>query len=633
MPGKNFRFFFLLIIDAILINLAIYITLLLRFDANVPVQYLLNYLELIPLVTVVTIFFLVAMKLYNRIWEYASIGELLTILQAVTYSTVVILLIIYLFDLPVLPRSVYIGSFLMINALIGASRISWRIIRDILQNSNVANRRRVLIIGAGDAGAMVVREIQNNPQIKLRAVGIVDDDQKKRKMILSGVPVLGNRNHIPLLVRDLQADEIIIAMPSASGQTIREILEIARTTPARVKILPGIYNSLSSSVIAHIRDVNMEDLLRREPINIDIEDIAAYISGRTVMVTGAGGSIGSELCRQILSACPARMVMVDNCENNLFEIEQELSREGNPKQICPELLDVKDRSSLEEVFKKYHPQVVFHAAAYKHVPMMERHPDEAFNNNVIGTRNTAEMADSYGVQTFILVSTDKAVNPTSVMGASKRLAELIIKDINRTSKTRFAAVRFGNVLGSRGSVIPTFIKQIENGGPVTVTHPDMTRYFMTIPEAVQLIIQAGAMAEGSEIFVLDMGLPVNINDLACDLINLTGLEPGKDIQIKYTGIRPGEKLYEELFTDREGMASTKHQRIFISRKPIDESYINIGKTLQTFAKSGIHSRTEIIELIMTLLPEYQVPEDIKTNEEQHYTPEYITSEQKKLGVV
>ena len=633
MPGKNFRFFFLLIIDAILINLAIYITLLLRFDANVPVQYLLNYLELIPLVTVVTIFFLVVMKLYNRIWEYASIGELLTILQAVTYSTVVILLIIYLFDLPVLPRSVYIGSFLMINALIGASRISWRIIRDILQNSNVANRRRVLIIGAGDAGAMVVREIQNNPQIKLRAVGIVDDDQKKRKMILSGVPVLGNRNRIPLLVRDLQADEIIIAMPSASGQTIREILEIARTTPARVKILPGIYNSLSSSVIAHIRDVNMEDLLRREPINIDIEDIAAYISGRTVMVTGAGGSIGSELCRQILSACPAHLVMVDNCENNLFDIEQELSREGNPKQICPELLDVKDRSRLEEVFKKYHPQVVFHAAAYKHVPMMERHPDEAFNNNVIGTRNTAEMADSYGVQTFILVSTDKAVNPTSVMGASKRLAELIIKDINRTSKTRFAAVRFGNVLGSRGSVIPTFIKQIENGGPVTVTHPDMTRYFMTIPEAVQLIIQAGAMAEGSEIFVLDMGLPVNINDLACDLINLTGLEPGKDIQIKYTGIRPGEKLYEELFTDREGMASTKHQRIFISRKPIDESYINIGKTLQTFAKSGIHSRTEIIELIMTLLPEYQVPEDIKTNEEQHYTPEYITSEQKKLGVV
>ncbi len=614
MLSRSIRTISLLVVDAVLINLAIYVTLLLRFDANIPASTFINFLELIPLFTFVNLFFLAGMKLYSRIWEYASIGEMLAIMRAVTYSTAVILLIIYLFHLPGLPRSVYIGSYMMINAFIGASRLSWRVFRDVLNSSNTTTRRNVLIVGAGDAGALVVREIQNNPYLQLRAVGIVDDSPAKRKMILYGVPVLGNRSKIPVSVRDLQVDEIIIAMPSADGETIREILEVARTTPARIKILPGIYNSLSSSAISHIRDVNMEDLLRREAVNIDMQEIAAYITGQTIMVTGAGGSIGSELCRQLFSVSPAHLVMVDNCENNLFDIEQELLQCTNCSgETTAVLVDVKDKDKLEKAFRKYRPQVVFHAAAYKHVPMMERHPDEAFKNNVMGTRNTAELADAYGVQTFILVSTDKAVNPTSVMGASKRLAELVVKDINRNSKTRFAAVRFGNVLGSRGSVIPTFIKQIEKGGPVTVTHPEMKRFFMTIPEAVQLIIQAGAMAEGAEIFVLDMGKPVKISDLACDLIRLTGREPGKDIQIEYTGIRPGEKLYEELFTDREDMASTKHQRIFISRKDIDDVYINVGKTLQTFAKTGSHSRKEIIELISSMLPEYQVPEDISLN--------------------
>lgn len=612
MQSQRFRYLLLMIIDAILINLAIYVTLLLRFEARIPAPTFDNFIHLIPLFTIATLFFMAGMKLYSRIWEYASIGEMLVIIRAVTYSAAIILLVIYLFQIPGLPRSVYIGSYLMINAFIGASRISWRIIRDVFNHSDFQDNRNVLIVGAGDAGALVVREIQSSPHLHLKAVGIVDDDHSKRKMLLSQVPVLGDRTKIPVLVRDLEVDEIIIAMPSASGESIREILEIARTTSARVKILPGIYDSLSSSAIAHIRDVNMEDLLRREPVNIDLEEIAAYITGRTIMITGAGGSIGSELCRQLFSAAPARLVLVDNCENNLFEIEQELVQSRNCSgEIAAELLDVKDKEKLEKIYQKHHPQVVFHAAAYKHVPMMERHPDEAFYNNVIGTRNTAELADAYGVQTFILVSTDKAVNPTSVMGASKRLAELVIKDINRTSKTRFAAVRFGNVLGSRGSVIPTFLKQIENGGPVTVTHPDMKRFFMTIPEAVQLIIQAGAMAQGSEIFVLDMGQPVNIYDLAYDLIRLTGREPGKDIEIKFTGIRPGEKLYEELFTDCEGMASTKHKRIYISKKEIDDAYINIGKTILAFAKNGMHTRKEVIELISSLLPEYQIPEDIQ----------------------
>jgi len=611
MRSRTIRYITLIFVDAVLINLSVYLTLLLRFDASIPAEYIRHLVLLGPLVTVVTITFMFGLKLYDRIWEYASLNEMIAILRAVTYSMAVILLFIYLFKIPGLPRSVYIGSWMMMNAFIGGSRISWRLLRATLNSRDHQPKKNVLIIGAGDAGALLVREIHSNPHLHLNPVGIIDDDRSKRKLLLSGVPVLGDRARIPMLVKDLQAEEIIIAMPSASGATIREIMDIARNTGVRVKILPSIYSGLKSSALSQLREVNMEDLLRREPVETNLNEISGYISGQTVLVTGAGGSIGSELCRQICSAAPSRLLMVDNCENNLFDIEQELLQIDSQTEIIPLLLDIKNRARLERAFQKYHPQVVFHAAAYKHVPMMERHPIEAFNNNVIGTKNTAELADAYGVQTFILVSTDKAVNPTSVMGATKRLAELTIKDINRSSKTRYAAVRFGNVLGSRGSVVPTFIRQIEKGGPVTVTHPDMVRFFMTIPEAVQLIIQAGAMARGSEIFVLDMGEPVKISDLASDLIRLAGREPGRDIRIEYTGIRPGEKMYEELFTDREDMAATQHQRIFISQKEIDEKYINVGKTLQNFAKSGMHSKEEIIQLIATLLPEYQVPEGIE----------------------
>jgi FlaA1/EpsC-like NDP-sugar epimerase len=608
-----------MLVDAIIVNLSVYVTLLLRFEGNIPVEYVQHFLNLTALFTIVTLAFMFGLKLYDRIWEYASLGEMMAILRAVSYSTAVILMIIYLFQIPGLPRSVYIGSWMMMNAFIGASRISWRVIRSsfAFKVRNHEPGKNLLIVGAGDAGALLVREIQSNPQLHLNPVGIIDDNRSKRNMLLSGIPVLGDRTKIPILVQDLQVEEIIIAMPSASGHTIREILNIARTTQARVKILPSIYSGLKSSALAHLRDVNMEDLLRREPVETDLQEVTAYIGGKTVLVTGAGGSIGSELCRQICNAAPARLILVDNCENNLFDIEQELYQcPSCDAEIVPVLMNVTNRARMERAFQKYNPQVVFHAAAYKHVPMMERHPIEAFYNNVIGTKNVAELSDIYGVQTFIFVSTDKAVNPTSVMGATKRLAELTIKDINRGSRTRFAAVRFGNVLGSRGSVVPTFIKQIEKGGPVTVTHPDMQRYFMTIPEAVQLIIQAGAMARGSEIFVLDMGEPVKISDLAIDLIRLAGREPGRDIRIEYTGIRPGEKMYEELFTDREDMTATQHQRIFISKKEIDEKYINVGKTLQNFAKGGMHSKEEIIQLIATLLPEYQVPEGIDVPKEK-----------------
>ncbi|MGI6413057.1 MAG: polysaccharide biosynthesis protein [Syntrophomonadaceae bacterium] len=595
----------LLIIDAVLVNLAIYSALLLRFDAHIPQNYINAYLGLAPLITIIALLYLYGFKLYARLWEYASINELLAIFSAISFTMITVVTLILTFSLPGLPRSIYLLSWLLMNVYIGVSRISWRIMRTYYLNGKPHQTRRALIVGAGDAGAILAREIRSNTQVNLKVIGFIDDDPSKQRMMLGGIPVLGNRKKIPGIVSSMEVDEIIIAMPSVPGNVVREIMELAQKTPARIRILPGIYQSTNRSIFSHIRDIQMEDLLRREPVRTDLKEISEYISGHTVMVTGAGGSIGSELCRQILDLSPAKLVLVECCENNLFEIENELANRNRPIEIHPELIDVRHIAALEKVFLKHHPQVVFHAAAYKHVPMMERHPEEAFYNNVLGTRNMAVLSDRYGVETFIFISTDKAVNPTSVMGASKRLAEMIIRDVNHHSKTNFAAVRFGNVLGSRGSVIPTFIKQIEQGGPVTVTHPEMKRYFMTIPEAVQLVIQAGAMAKGGEIFVLDMGKPVKIVDLAKDLIRLAGYEPGVDIEIKYTGIRPGEKLYEELFTNKEQMVSTKHERIFISNDELEEKYNNIEKTILTFAQVGRTNNKDVVEMIKKLVPEYR----------------------------
>ncbi|MEN6390746.1 MAG: nucleoside-diphosphate sugar epimerase/dehydratase, partial [Syntrophomonas sp.] len=523
-----------------------------------------------PLISLISIAFLVGLKLYNRIWVYASIGEMMAILRATTFSVAIIVMTIYLFKLPTLPRSVYIGSWVFMTVLIGASRVWWRILRNNFSQESIEKFENILIVGAGNAGAILLKEIKNNPRLKMNVKGLVDDDPGKQGMILYNVPILGTRKHIPSLVTDLEIDEIIIAIPSASGETIRQLVDICRKTHARLRILPGIYQS-AKGLLKNLRDVRMEDLLRREPVKINLTEIASYISDKTVLVTGAGGSIGSELCRQVAGQYPKELIILDCCENNLFEIEIEL-KDGHPDiSVFPALVDIRLKGKLEKVFEKYRPQVVFHAAAYKHVPMMEIHPEEAIENNVIGSLNMARLSDSYGVETLIFISTDKAVHPTSVMGASKRIAELTIQEINSNSPTRFASVRFGNVLGSRGSVIPTFIKQIEKGGPVTVTDPKMERFFMTIPEAVELVIQAGAMAEGGEIFILDMGEMIKIDDLARDLIRLAGYEPDTDIQIIYTGIRPGEKLYEELFTDREGLSATRNERIFISKKKFDTS--------------------------------------------------------------
>jgi len=610
------RYAFLLLIDTIIITLALFLSLQLRFEGMVPVQYQVAMVKLMPLFILVSLFFLIAHKLYARVWEYASIGEMFAILRATTFGMGVIVLIIYIFPLPHLPRSIYILTWILMNLFIGASRLSWRLFKKSYFNSNDAEGSRVLIVGAGDAGNILVREIENNPALQLKAVGFVDDDPTKLKKILHDVPVLGTTKEIPYLVKEMAIDEIIIAMPSVSGDKIRPIFDLASKTNARVRILPGVYQNGNGSLVSHIREIKMEDLLRREPVNIDLNQVSAYIQGRVVMVTGAGGSIGSELCRQIGKLNPEKLLLVENCENNLFDIEQELLQQKDRVNIYPLLVDIRDKDKLERFFRKFNPQVVFHAAAYKHVPMMELHPDEAISNNVIGTCNVAKLADQYRVETYIQVSTDKAVNPTSVMGASKRLAELVVKDIGRNSPTRFATVRFGNVLGSRGSVVPTFIKQIESGGPVTVTHPEMRRYFMTIPEAVQLIIQAGAMAKGGEIFVLDMGEMIKIDDLARDLIRLYGFEPDKDIKIVYTGIRPGEKLYEELFTNKEEMDATVHKRIFISKREMDSKYQDINKRIETLILKNAFLRRatsqDIIRILGDIIPEYQ-HEDVAVN--------------------
>lgn len=613
--SQTIRIIALMCIDAIFIALALFLALVLRFEGDLSgqyVQYVNNASYLLPYYIILTIAFMHIFRLYHRMWQYASIGELYGILKATTTSSVLIVLSIYTIDLPHLPRSVYILIWLLISGFIGGSRLGWRILRDYLINQKNSQGKNTLIIGAGDGGAMVARELLNNSSLNLNPVGFIDDNRYKQKMAVYDVPVLGRRQDIPNIAKEYQVEEIIIAIPSASGRTIREIMDICRQTQARVRIFQGTNELLADKY--DFREIQMEDLLRREPVQLNLNKISGYIQNKTVLVSGAGGSIGSELCRQISRFSPQALVLVEYSENNLFQIELELREVFPGLTIHPELVDIKDKDRLQRVFKHHQPQVVFHAAAYKHVPMMEKHPQSALRNNVIGTKNLAELADQYAVETFIFISTDKAVQPTSVMGATKRIGEMIIQEMNGKSHTKFAAVRFGNVLGSSGSVIPIFEKQIKKGGPVTVTDAQMTRYFMTIPEAVQLVIQAGAMAQGGEIFVLDMGEPVKIMDLATDLIRLHGLEPDKDIKIEITGIRPGEKLFEELFNANEPMTTTYHDRIFVSEN--GHQTINV---LELVDKLIVHNAfldsADAIDIIRKFLPQFRAEGSTSTKQE------------------
>ncbi len=570
MGWSERRRLFLGVLDVIASITAMVLALAIRFDGEIPLRYLAVYLKVLPLILPVKLLTYHLFGLYRQAWAYASLPELLRVVWAVSAETAASWVIIYELQNDGFPRSaLIIGWFLTIGGT-GLIRLSLRLRRDYYQRRR-AERGRVpgnptLIFGAGDAGAMLARELDKHPEAGCAVIGFIDDDPKKKGLRVAGQPVLGTQADFEKVVHRHSVTHLIIAVPSAGRGVIREVVDKGRSLGLQLKTLPKLYELVNGNVsISQIRDVQIEDLLGRDEIRIDIEAIAGYLSGETILVTGAGGSIGSEICRQVARFNPGRLILLGHGENSIYHIDLELRAAYPDLQAVPVIADAQDRNRVARVFERFRPGVVFHAAAHKHVPLMEHNPEEAVKNNVFGTFNVARAAKDYGAKRFVLISSDKAVNPTSVMGATKRAAELIVQALARDSSTVFVAVRFGNVLGSRGSVVPLFKKQIAAGGPVTVTDPRMVRYFMTIPEAVQLVIQAGSMGTGGEVFVLDMGKPVKILDLARDLIRLSGFEPDEDIPIVYTGIRDGEKLFEELLTAEEGTMATRHERIFVAR--------------------------------------------------------------------
>jgi FlaA1/EpsC-like NDP-sugar epimerase len=508
-------------------------------------------------------------NLYNKAWEYASIGELVAIVKAITFSIFVTAIFQFVLGYEIYGRALATTWMLHV-LLIGGSRFSWRVYRD--QHIKAANdMKNVLVVGAGKAGTLIARQLLNNQDLGLKPSAFIDDDPNKYKLHILGIPVAGTSKEIVEAVEKYKIDLIVLAIPSLSKDELTRIFDECSKTKVKTQIMPMIEDIMLGKVaVNQFRDVEVEDLLGREPVELDIDGISEYITGKTVLVTGAGGSIGSEICRQICRFSPRKLVLVGHGENSIYLIDMELRNSSLPSvEVIPVIGDIQDRARMFEVMEEHRPDVVYHAAAHKHVPLMEYNPRESVKNNVFGTKNVAEAADTFGVDTFVLISSDKAVNPTNVMGSTKRIAEMVIQQLSKVSKTKFVAVRFGNVLGSRGSVIPLFKKQILAGGPVTVTHPDMTRYFMTIPEASRLVIQAGSLARGGEIFVLDMGEPVKIVDLAVNLIKLSGYSV-EEIGINYSGIRPGEKMYEELLGEDEVHGEAVFPKIFIGKASFEQ---------------------------------------------------------------
>ncbi|SES82288.1 NDP-sugar epimerase, includes UDP-GlcNAc-inverting 4,6-dehydratase FlaA1 and capsular polysaccharide biosynthesis protein EpsC [Anaerobranca gottschalkii DSM 13577] len=598
----------LVIIDIILIQFSLILALYLKYGGGFTLSRLSTFFLYSAIVTTIMIASLYINNIYNSLWRFASIEELILVFKGTTLGTIVIGIIGSLSYLNFEVTLVMI-FYLLNMAFIGGSRFSYRLLRRAFQSykKDCLPPTRVMVIGGGEAGAMLIKELLHSREINKRPIAIIDDNPCKKSCLIHGIPVVGDRNEITSKAKELAIDEIIVAIPSANKKELKEILNLCKQTKCKIKTLPGIYEIVDGKVsVSHIRDVEIEDLLGREPVSVDLKEISGYLKDQVVLVTGGGGSIGSELCRQIASFEPKQLIILDIYENNAYEIQQELIRKYNNKINLEVIIaSIRDKKRMEYIFQTFRPQIVFHAAAHKHVPLMEKSPTEAIENNVFGTLNVAECADKFGAKRFILISTDKAVNPTNIMGATKRLAEMIIQTLDKKSNTKFAAVRFGNVLGSNGSVIPLFKKQIAEGGPVTVTHPEINRYFMTIPEAVQLVIQAGAMAKGGEIFVLDMGEPVKIVDLAYDLIKLSGLEPNVDIKIEFTGLRPGEKLYEELLMAEEGLQKTEHNKIFIG-KPLDLDFNKLHMELTFLRKILMDGEVNQITQLMTqIVPTYK----------------------------
>lgn len=596
----------LFLIDIIIVCFSIVTSYLFRFNNNFTSEYKLQMLQFSVISMVGFGISFYCFQLYRRAWQYASIEEIKSIFKAVILGSAISYLTAWVLLPERVPFSVIIHTLQSVLLLAGGIRFIFRVFAPReLKNSDQQVFKKVLIVGAGDCGILIARELRN-AKLGMKLIGFVDDDPQKYKLQVFGYPVLGTRKDIPDIVKMKDVQEIIIAIPSASRQQISEIAGICKNTGVKLKMIPRLNDLISGKVsLNKIREVSVEDLLGRDPIRTDLEGIMNYVKDKVVLVTGAGGSIGSELCRQISLFTPNKLLLLGHGENSIFNIEMELRRTLPNIMLETIIADIQDRERMKTIFQQFRPQVVFHAAAHKHVPLMERNPSEAVKNNVFGTQNVADCADLYQVERFVLISSDKAVNPTSVMGATKRIAEMYIQSLNATSQTKFAAVRFGNVLGSRGSVIPFFKQQILDGGPVTVTHPEMVRYFMTIPEAVQLVLQAGSLAQGGEIFVLDMGNPVRILTLAEDLIRLSGYEPYQDIEIKFTGIREGEKLYEELLTDEENVTATQHNRIFIG-KPSDLSHNQLELEIKRMHKIIAEGSGSIKEMIDKLVPMYEV---------------------------
>ena len=602
------RRFFLFLTDTFLLNACVYLSLIMRFDVgivSIEPQYINNYVDNMLFYTIISLFIFWVFRLYHSLWQYASIAEVYRIAEACIIVEVVHFLSNKIAG-NMLPRSCYFNAAIYLIIAICASRFMYRMIRTVLNKyRNIKTSNNVMIIGAGEATNVIMREIQNSSYLANSNIAcIIDDDRRKVGKYIRGVKVIGTRDKIKEAAKLYDIDEIIFAIPSASNEVKRDILNICKETDCTLKILPGVYQMVDGEInVNSIRNVDVLDLLGRDPIEVDIESIMGYVKDKVIMVTGGGGSIGSELCRQLVSHKPKQLIIFDIYENNAYDIQQELKINYPDANVVTLIGSIRNVSRLESVFAQYKPDIVYHAAAHKHVPLMEVSPDEAVKNNVIGTWNVARMADKYGVKKFVMISTDKAVNPTNVMGATKRICEMIVQTYNEISKTDFVAVRFGNVLGSNGSVIPLFKRQIEAGGPVTVTDPNIIRYFMTIPEAVSLVLQAGAYAKGGEIFILDMGEPVKIDDLAKNLIRLSGYTLGVNMEIKYTGLRPGEKLYEELLMKEEGLQETDNKLIHIG-KPIEFDKENFFDNLEKLKEEAYSETGNIRESLKKVVDTY-----------------------------
>lgn len=599
----------LITMDIILVNFSVLLALLMRFEVtieSIPDEYIYKYEQFMIPFTLITLLVFWFCRIYHSLWEYASITELYKIVEACTISEIIHCCVTMFLDLG-MPRSVYFMTWVFLVVSISASRFMYRFIRTGLNRYRTnEDDVRIMIIGAGNATNVLIREISISHYLaNSRVVCVIDDNPNKVGKYIHGVKVVGTREDIKEMAKQYDVDEIIFAIPSTSAENRKEILSICKETDCELKILPGVYQMVDGEInIKDIRRVDVLDLLGRTQVEVDIQSIMGYVKDKTVLVTGGGGSIGSELCRQLVSHKPRKLIIFDIYENNAYDIQQELLIEHSDANVETLIGSVRNVGRLESIFEQYKPDIIYHAAAHKHVPLMEESPNEAVKNNVIGTYNVAKMADKYRAEKFVMISTDKAVNPTNVMGATKRICEMIVQSFNERSQTDYVAVRFGNVLGSNGSVIPLFKKQIEAGGPVTVTDPNIIRYFMTIPEAVSLVLQAGAYAKGGEIFVLDMGEPVKIDDLAKNLIRLSGFTLGVDMNIVYTGLRPGEKLYEELLMDEEGLQETANKLIHIG-KPIDFDRENFEHNLKRLEKCAYDESGDIREIIKEIVPTYQ----------------------------